>query len=28
MFSPPEYRMGKPNCLLLSRRTDWVDHRA
>ena len=27
MFSPREYRMGKPNCLLLARRTDWVDHR-
>jgi hypothetical protein len=27
-FSPPDYRMGKPNCLLLARRTDWVDHRA
>jgi hypothetical protein len=27
LFSPPEYRMGKPNCLLLNRRTDWVDHR-
>jgi hypothetical protein len=27
LFSPPEYRMGKPNCLLLSRRTDWIDHR-
>ena len=27
LFSPAEYRMGKPNCLLLSRRTDWVDHR-
>jgi hypothetical protein len=26
-YSPPEYRMGKPNCLLLSRRTDWFDHR-
>jgi hypothetical protein len=26
-FSPSAYRMGKPNCLLLSRRTDWVDHR-
>jgi hypothetical protein len=26
-FSPPAYRMGKPNCLLLNRRTDWVDHR-
>jgi hypothetical protein len=27
LYSPPEYRMGKPNCLLLARRTDWVDHR-
>jgi hypothetical protein len=27
LFSPPEYRMGQPNCLLLNRRTDWVDHR-
>jgi hypothetical protein len=27
LYSPPEYRMGKPNCLLLNRRTDWVDHR-
>jgi hypothetical protein len=27
LFSPPQYRMGKPNCLLLNRRTDWVDHR-
>jgi hypothetical protein len=27
LFSPPDYSMGKPNCLLLSRRTDWVDHR-
>ncbi len=27
LFSPREYRMGKPNCLLLNRRTDWVDHR-
>lgn len=27
LFSPAEYRMGKPNCLLLARRTDWVDHR-
>jgi hypothetical protein len=26
LFSPPAYRMGKPNCLLLNRRTDWVDH--
>jgi len=28
LFSPSEYRMGKPNCLLLNRRTDWVDHRS
>jgi hypothetical protein len=27
LFSPAAYRMGKPNCLLLSRRTDWTDHR-
>jgi hypothetical protein len=27
LFSPPDYRMGKPNCLLLTRRTDWVDYR-
>jgi len=27
LYSPPAYRMGKPNCLLLNRRTDWVDHR-
>ena len=27
LFSPSDYRMGKPNCLLLARRTDWVDHR-
>jgi hypothetical protein len=27
LFSPLQYRMGKPNCLLLNRRTDWVDHR-
>jgi hypothetical protein len=27
LYSPREYRMGKPNCLLLNRRTDWVDHR-
>ena len=26
-FSPADYRMGKPNCLLLTRRADWVDHR-
>lgn len=28
LFSPSDYRMGKPNCLLLNRRTDWVDHRS
>jgi hypothetical protein len=28
LYSPSEYRMGKPNCLLLNRRTDWVDHRS
>ena len=27
LFAPDYYRMGKPNCLLLSRRTDWTDHR-
>jgi hypothetical protein len=27
LYSPPAYRMGKPNCLLLNRRTDWTDHR-
>ena len=27
LFSPEAYRMGKPNCLLLARRTDWTDHR-
>jgi hypothetical protein len=27
LYTPSEYRMGKPNCLLLNRRTDWVDHR-
>jgi hypothetical protein len=27
LYTPPEYRMGKPNCLLLNRRTDWIDHR-
>ncbi|MEX0851069.1 MAG: hypothetical protein WD015_06155 [Gaiellaceae bacterium] len=27
LFSPASYRMGKPNCLLLGRRTDWTDHR-
>jgi hypothetical protein len=26
-FAPDHYRMGKPNCLLLTRRTDWTDHR-
>jgi hypothetical protein len=26
LYTPPEYRMGKPNCLLLNRRTDWIDH--
>jgi len=28
LYSPSDYRMGKPNCLLLNRRTDWVDHRS
>jgi hypothetical protein len=27
LYSPPDYRIGKPNCLLLARRTDWVDYR-
>ena len=27
LFAPAQYRMGKPNCLLFSRRTDWTDHR-
>ena len=27
LYAPAEYRMGKPNCLLLNRRTDWPDHR-
>ena len=27
LFSPASYRIGKPSCLLLSRRTDWTDHR-
>lgn len=27
LFAPHYYRMGKPNCLLLTRRTDWTDHR-
>ncbi len=26
-YSPREYRMGKPHCMLLNRRTDWPDHR-
>ena len=26
-YSPPEYRMGIPNCRVLNRRTDWTDHR-
>lgn len=28
LYSPSDYWMGKPNCLLLNRRTDWVDHRS
>jgi hypothetical protein len=28
LYSPPGYWMGKPNCLLLNRRTDWVHHRS
>ena len=27
LYAPANYKMGKPNCLLLSRRTDWPDHR-
>ena len=27
LSSPASYRMGKPNCLVLGRRTDWTDHR-
>jgi hypothetical protein len=26
LYSPAAYRIGKPNCLLLNRRTDWTDH--
>jgi hypothetical protein len=26
-YSPPEYRMGLPDCRRLNRRTDWTDHR-
>jgi hypothetical protein len=25
IYSHPSYRMGKPNCLALARRSDWVD---
>lgn len=24
-YSPPSYRMGKPNCLLMTRRGEWVE---
>ncbi|MGH3133171.1 MAG: hypothetical protein ACRDNY_05440 [Gaiellaceae bacterium] len=27
LYAPPSYRMGKPNCLLLNRRTDWTHYR-
>ena len=27
LYSPPSYRMGKPNCLVLTRRNDWIDFR-
>ena len=27
LFAPPEYFMGKPTCLQLTRRTEWPDHR-
>jgi hypothetical protein len=27
LFTPEEYRIGQPTCLLLNRRTDWIDHR-
>lgn len=26
LFAPPLYRMGTPNCLALTRRTEWPDH--
>ncbi len=26
LFGPPLYRMAKPNCLALTRRTEWPDH--
>ena len=26
LFGPPLYRMGTPNCLALTRRTEWPDH--
>ena len=25
-FGPPLYRMAEPNCLALTRRTEWIDH--
>jgi len=27
LYSHPSYRMGKPNCLALVRRSDWIDFR-
>ena len=27
VYSHPSYRMGKPNCLVLTRRNDWIDFR-
>ena len=26
LFGPPLYRMATPNCLALTRRTEWIDH--
>jgi hypothetical protein len=26
LFAPPDYFIGKPTCLALARRTDWIDH--
>lgn len=26
LFAPPAYLMGTPNCLALTRRTEWIDH--
>jgi hypothetical protein len=25
LYAPPSYRMGKPNCLAMTDRTEWVD---